>query len=542
MTKNLRIVFCVLALFFCVSAWGTCTIAQSTGQRCSGYYDNNCPTTAECTQTTFTPNSMRVCSYAYKQSNGYYTNPSCVWSAGASRYEVRATAVAYCCTLQSELDSLNCEITGKVWQNNTCQEPITTQDTTIQFCNENLDPQGRIYSQIYKCECKADISTGTLTECQGKTNVDPSLDCQLISEKQGTCGQNGLQQGVNSGDAQNKGNCFAITGSVCHFEDPATGQFFRCECDGSCDYGQKLLATGGCKNPYINSSNSAQDSLILGSSASSSPSSSADSSPSSSASSSPSSSADSSPSSSGSNDDLEYDYTAYLQNIEANTQYMANLQQSGNYTLSSIDNKMTTNNSLLQDIANKDFSPNVVLNVNGGDTAKSPKQILNLLENLTASVDVDTNLLNGGVDFENEKFKTDSLIQSFNVDSITNTILQYSGDSTTGLLSVSLDSLKNFVENGVFGDSIRKWQQALLPAGLSGGGSNSCPAILNKTWSVNFIGNTSVSIGPLGAWGLCKTVVGGISFWQIARVLLRVLVAITCLFAIYKTLVGLGDN
>lgn len=454
------------------------------------------------------------------------------------------------CT-QDQLDSISCV------SNPSADGCVVEKDTTIIACNENLAPDGSTYSQIYNCSCKAE--NGQLKSCGGSTSVVPARDCRLISEKQGSCSKNGYQVGANSAEHTNVGECYAVVGSRCYFEDPTTKNTFSCECDGSCSYGMAQLATGRCQNPYIRSSSSTGDTLNFSSASVGSSSSSGAENPQSSGSEGAGSSGSGSGSGADSTGDLEYDYYNELGNIIANTQLInANLSQlnttasTANGHLESIDNKMTTNNSLLQTIANKDFSPQVNVNVSG-DTAKSPAKMYELLHGVVDSGEVDTNELLGGLNIGRLQNEQDSLERFWDnkTDIFANcdttggkdcsNIFGLDSSRTNQELRTAFNSLMDTLQNGAFGDSVKKWQSYLLPSALSGSGSNTCPAILQKSFPVA-IGGISFTIPSLGSTGLCGTMIGGLTFWAFVRLLLRLFVGFACLFAVYRCVVGLGED
>lgn len=489
--------------------------------------------------------------YSFQQMN---SSSECkIWQYYCSQGEINDPCKIYPADPSCKTPEEQCEDSGKYWYNGVCNDTPEAQDTTIIACNENLAPDGTTYAQIYECSCKA--VNGALQSCGGSTSVVPSRDCRLISEKAGSCAKNGYQVGANSGEHTNVGECYAVVGSRCYFEDPTTKNTFSCECDGSCFYGMAQLAMGRCQNPYIRSSSSNGDTLTFSSASVGSSSSGADD-PQSSGSGAGSSGSGSGADSTG---DLEYDYYNELGNIIANTQLInynveaLNVKATkANEHLQSIDNKMTTNNDLLTQIANKDFSPQVNVNVSG-DTAKSPAKMYELLHGVLDSGEVDTNELMGGVNVGQLQHEQDSLNALWQ-----NQTDIFSKCDTTGgkdcshiygidsgktrqELQRSFNGLMDSLQNGAFSDSVKKWQSYLLPAELTGSGSNSCPAILQKEFNVT-IGLNSFKIPSLGSTGLCGTTIGGITFWQFVRILLRLFVGFACLFAIYRCVVGIGED
>ena len=71
---------------------------------------------------------------------------------------------------------------------------------------------------------------------------------------------------------------------------------------------------------------------------------------------------------------------------------------------------------------------------------------------------------------------------------------------------------------------------------ISGNGSNNCPSLLTRHHTLT-IGSVSVDVGSLGG-SLCEPIVGGVTMWAMARMLLRAIVAIGCMLWIYSEVVG----
>lgn len=328
------------------------------------------------------------------------------------------------------------------------------------------------------------------------------------------------------------GDCFAITGSTCHMKDPVSGNTWRCDCDGDCNTAVRMMAEGQCRNPYEQSSSS--DSLHLGSSSSANSSASSSGSSSDSGGSSPSSggSGGSSPSSGGSGDDFEYDYTALLENIEANTQYTG--QQTRN-----LNDKATQANDLLQQIANKDFSPtinvggpNVTLNA---DTARAPAAILGLLQDKFAGGEPNSaDTAGSGAALQSRLDKIDSAVSATDVpdmsDSIAPTLQGIRGE---------VAAMRDSITGGVMGDSVNAWRNAFLNNGvLTGNGSNTCPAALTRQVSFTFPPVGTIQAGTLGSY-LCTPITGfSVTLWQVARMLLRAMVAVGCMWWLFKEVTG----
>lgn len=221
------------------------------------------------------------------------------------------------CTSQAESDSVACA------QNPSLPQCIVTTDTLLFACSMFNDG-GTWKAGIYRLNCKA--QNGTITECNGKQNVNIEQDGTLTRAYEGTCEQNGFQNGIFGGgtpqDSLPNGasaDCFAEIGSNCQMRDKASGNTFTCACDGSCAVALRNLMAGNanCTNPYPQPSSSGTDVNLSSYNAQQS-----------SASSSSSSGGSSEPASSsgggeggGASSDFEYDYTQVLDDIRANTQY-----------------------------------------------------------------------------------------------------------------------------------------------------------------------------------------------------------------------------
>lgn len=202
------------------------------------------------------------------------------------------------------------------------------QDTSIFVCNESFEynyqtgQEKQPYMQLYRCDCKWDATNKTGT-CNGKTNVNPKTDCELVMNIPGTCNENGYQQGPNTDTTGSSATCYAILGDKCYMRDNRSGNTFTCGCDGNCNYAYEQMNRGLCENPYFSSAS--QDSTFDPFSSSSFPSSSGGEGGETSSSSeggegtSGSSASDSS--------DFEYDYTSILEAIQANTQGTMNNTQ-----------------------------------------------------------------------------------------------------------------------------------------------------------------------------------------------------------------------
>lgn len=243
-------------------------------------------------------------------SVGSYTNVICTYTQR--------------CDTQAEADSAYCALNP---QDPSCVP--AEQDTTIFVCDESLEydyisgKQNQPYMQLYRCDCKWNATNHTGT-CNGKTNIDPKVDCELVMNVPGTCNDNGYQQGLNTDTTGSSATCWAIVNDNCYMRDNRSGNTFTCPCDGNCNYAYEQMNRGLCENPYFSSSS--KDSTFDPFSSSSNPSSSS-SGEGGETSSSSGEGGEASSSSASDSSDFEYDYTSILEAIQANTQGTMNNTQ-----------------------------------------------------------------------------------------------------------------------------------------------------------------------------------------------------------------------
>lgn len=439
------------------------------------------------------------------------------------------------CDNEEEADSAKCA------HNPSAEGCAVESDTTLFACTDNISGNGA----LYRLACRA--KDGVVVSCNGKTSVDIATDGTKIRDLRGTCAENGFGTGVIGGSntpqdstpQSANADCFAVIGSKCHMKDKVSGNTFTCDCDGSCNVALRNLMAGNanCTNPYPQPTSSS-DSLILNiaSSSSSSPESSEG-----------GSSGGTSSGGEGNSSDWEIDYTEILNDIKANT-------QQGNNYLENISNNTYTANSLLQAIVNKDWTPTInvaapnvnvagdtnIINVEvqGGDTSRAPSQILALMQDGQGNA---SDTAGSGVSLQGYLDGIDSIVGAgvpdmsdsmpFAIHHYGETIRAY-GDSI----------------NALYGDSIQAWKNTFLNNGvLTGNGSDDCPSILTDNWTYEFpmFGNTiRVEAGSLGTY-LCSPISPfNVSLWKLARILLRALVSIACMWWLFKEALGMtgGSN
>lgn len=106
------------------------------------------------------------------------------------------------------------------------------------------------------------------------------------------------------------------------------------------------------------------------------------------------------------------------------------------------------------------------------------------------------------------------------------------------------DALGDSLNGGAVKDSINSWTNKLVNNGvLSGNGSATCPVVFNRTWEIPIGRGSSYTFGPLGTM-VCHDFGFGLTFWALARVLLRAMVAISCMWWLYRAVTGTdgGNN
>lgn len=504
------------------------------------------------------------------------------------RYQDYIYMTLYYCTTQCQADSLKGCDDEHVWNQDSCKcvpKPPTESDSTFTICDEQF-LNGRTYSTIYKVTCH--YRDGNLETCCG---VSPSKIndtgyksyCPIYRSNAGSCADNGVPNGPSPPHEGNQvkenmptSTCYATVGSTCYFQDFLSGRTYSCECDGDCQKAQRDAAAGygSCVNPYPQYSSSSAGGVT--SSGSGGGGEGGD------------SSGSEGGNSSGSVSDK--DYTQQLNQIIANTQGIMDntadisqwTQETMNQTIdiknqlteygidfthirtntentaentADISSKLSATNNILQEINNKDWSPDVHVNPNvtvvdsskvevnvTTDTAKAPKEILDFLKGVFGGMDTTGNY--NPSDTAGTGTREGDLIA--HLDSQVNGGVPDMRDSlphaVTGVKG-ALTGLKDSINNSSYGDSLAVWQNQLLNNGvITGNGSNDCPAPLRRTFSWDFgpkIG--TVQLGSLRF--ICEDAFGlGFSLWALARTLLRAMVAVCCMLWIYREVAGTGGS
>ena len=460
----------------------------------------------------------------------FLRNSCCGYGNTCAYYDV------YCCDTQAEADSVNCTL------NPTAEGCVQEIDTTLYFCKSEMPlgegTTGGWKSYVFKCRCKA--QNGTITSCNGKQNIDVTEDCTPYKSMDGMCAENGYPDGV-SGSTDSTGanaDCMATFNGDCYMKDRRSGNTFSCPCDGSCEYALRELmkGDGSCRNPYPQDEPQG-DSIALPWSSSYDPPSSSSASP------------ESAPSYGNELDALGGLYGVLdtirdtlnrriapdVANIRANTQ-IANeyLQQiaakewSVNVNVDAPDVHVT-NNTDVQGIENRqDRQFNA-------DTAYQSR-VLGALGALsdTAGAGNPNDTAGSGAALQSRLNQIDSAVGAYDVpdmsDSIAPTLQAVRGD---------IAAMRDSIAGGVIGDSVNAWRNAFLNNGvLSGDGSNTCPNVLTRQISFTFPHVGTIQAGTLGRY-LCTPIAGfSVTLWQVARMLLRALVAIGCMWWLFKEVTG----
>lgn len=419
---------------------------------------------------------------------------------------------------------------------------IIETDTTLYYCKSRMElgegSSGEWSSYIYRCSCKA--QGGEITSCGGKQQVDVTQDCAPYKQLDGDCASNGFPDGV-SGDIDSTGanaDCFASFGGDCYMRDKRSGNTFTCSCDGSCDVALRnlMLGNGNCTNPYPQPEPQG-DSLELPYSSEYEPP--------------PTSSAtpESSPSFGDETealggvygvldtirDTLVRSISPNVANIRANTQtaneylqQIAAKEWSVNVTAEAPDVHVT-NNTDVQGIENRQdrqFS---------SDTAYQ-RRVLDALGGIgdTSGAGNPNDTAGSGAALQARLDAIDSAVSGFDVpdmgDSVAPTLQAIRGD---------VRAMRDSIAGGAIGDSVTAWRNAFLNNGvLAGDGSNTCPPVLTRQVEFTFPHVGTIQAGTLGRY-LCAPIAGfSVTLWQVARMLLRAMVAIGCMWWLFKEVTG----
>lgn len=587
-----------------VSGWGACyqwgqaTVRCSGGmESCSGCSINYQGVASVSGRGSGCYGTGTVTLNCPNGQNGFFHVDSAKYtrSCGGSDYSATGYFYITVCDTKCQADSLKGCNENEIWKSDSCKcvpKPEPEADSSFTICTEDVR-NGTPYATIYGVTCH--YKNGVVQTCCGVpagsiSGTGYQSHCPQLRSVRGSCDNNGVPNGPSNPTAGKQvpdlpnSQCYAVVGYTCYMRDYTSGNTYSCECDGDCQEAYRQQMQGyGCRNPYPQPQPSSSGSGGGG----------GESSPSSSGSEPPSSSGSEPPSSSGSGGG-DKDYTEQLNQIIANTQGTMNntadisqwTQTTMNNTTdiknnlteigidvshirtntentatntaqvatntNNIDNKLSITNSLLQQLNNKNWSPNInitdtnIVNVDNevilnNDTSKAPSEILQLMKDGQPN---QGDTAGFGAQIDGIMGKIDSLVgdgmPTMNSDSVSNAM--------NGLKTNGLGAIRDTLNNSAVSDSMDAWGLKITDNGyITGQGSDNCPEILTRTWQIRFpigTGGADVNIGPLGVY-LCKPVAGmGITFWALCRVILRAMVAIACMIWLYKSVLGIdgGSN
>lgn len=587
------VLFTLSVLLASASGWGACFssyVGYSLSNRESCTYGAGCsPVGGTCQNSIQCTSAKSGCPSTYVYGNYVATNgrlngtlenfcgqetlAGCTSSGGS----IPQCSYTILCNTQAEADSANCVL------NPTRPECQTTTDTTIYYCLTQKGATGYI-SEIRRCSCKS--LNGSVYQCNGKSSVNINEDCPVISTYNGTCAENGYRDGPQADSTASTAQCYAVIGSKCYMKDIASGNTFSCECDGSCNKAMNdLMAGNGCNNPYPQPE-PPPDSVPLPFP--------------------PDDTTQTPPDSSGDDDK----YMEVLNAIRANTQgtmnntadiasytqttmdnttdiknilegdiaidvkHIRNSTENIDETTQSIDNQLGTTNTLLNQIKNKDFSPDIhfnpdinvevagdtnIINFGGdtiivnADTAKAPFEILGFLKGVFGG-DTTVNYDSTGWGRVNDtaKAQLDSALKkgdwvtSLGCDTTggrkcDNSIIGVNGlDSAKSSLKATFTQLGDTLRNGAFGDSLANWSSKFTSGTISGSGSENCPAVISRNYHIELVQGAGFDL-TLGRF-LCQPLVGNTTGWALCRLLLRASVALACMWFLFHCATGFGGR
>lgn len=482
-----------------------------------------------------------------QQNNGTYV--TCVdngSTAPCGSGEFRCNYTVCYCSDKCSNDSLLCVRSGNPWISAECRCDVCMEpDTTFRESSCAYDVQQGKYLNI--------VNTITRTNCEVTVKEDKyySLTCDT------TCNEN------------SELTCMGSIDGVTVYLRSCNGKVSRCEADGSCDAAIRKVASGECENPNDppnpNSSGSANSSSSEAGSSSGG-------------------------NSSGSGDwewlkdslhvihieEMETnDYLMNFQpfitgtydqvtdiagtahdinnNILNSLDYLSDIRTNTGNTANNTNNinsKLTNTNQLLTDLNNKSWNVNVrpeitvegdttIVNVQT-DTAHSGAAILDFLKGMF-----------NGADTTNNYNPNDTAGMGDSARSMLDGMAGM-GDTVPNMhdsLAGAVQSYKNRFDSvgaqvgRITGDSLASWNNKLLNNGvLQGNGSNSCPSILNTPFNVKIGTIDYTTTKTLGMY-LCTPISPfNVTLWTLARVILRAVVSIACMWALYRCVLGINEG
>lgn len=425
------------------------------------------------------------------------------------------------CSSESEADSLRCAL------NPNASGCITTKDTTTYGCRDYVEydkttGQAVTYHLVVKFMGKTIQGVGAeWTDYEEKEKAP--MSCADV----GYCnyGQNQCTGDLNGWFGDDSGSSSSSSfdwGSSSSVSCKQTGQFGN-NCYFECDNG----AVGVCQGNDFNCDVVSDCEWQMQSSASDSPNSSA-----------------SGQSASSENPDLQ----AIIEN--QNTQieqlnYNNDRLDSIKGRLGLLNGKTDASNALLSQIANNigkiDNKTSIITNntYNGGETIDYTDALNALGDSLGGIGSRLDKMLSG------DSASLDTFSFDIGIDSLLDTSYTTYGDSLEGAYNSFADTYHGLVSDtgaiGRYTDSLANLQKKFNFSPLGGSGSG-CPSFITKTYEINFIGNAKATF-DLNNLGLCTPIIGNRSPWDLARALLRIIVAVSCMWFLFKCATSYtGDN
>lgn len=573
--KFLTALIAFLALFpsMCLAVCYTTTI---DGYRCSGFF-NTCSSTT--TNSCSLGNDNGTCGEKLPPPStcpsvyGILINPKVNRVCTADK-SVRITLSwgGYCNT-QAEADSLNCVNAGNSWVNGSCQEPSKNDTTTYNDLVNRCENKAKGIAN-YRYNDKGNV-VGYCDVCQTDENgtpTNPIWNQEVQNHKDFCCSIGASPLGDWSCNSQKYG-CY---GKNCDWESIGLGSADLKQ--GTCGIVVSNSTPAGCDvkdsinlDDLLNSSDSSEDTTQIGSSTSGDP-----------IQDGLESILDSLhkiiviDSTHRSIDSVSMTYlwriNDVLENWERDTTIVnvagdtiinnVNVNQSQVVTAVN-DLERVLNSNALKDSARTDSTHKLldgILNALKGDTLSGNgldtiqgqlDSLLGFYGDTTGAVAAgDTAGFMGGLDSIGKWLKDSTFIGSI-FGSGDGALCDTTKGEKCASLGGSLDSAKSSYGltakalkdtlNGLVGDSLARWENAFTNNGvISGSGSASCPAVLSKNYEVVIKNNVKFSYN-LGKY-LCYDVGLGITLWALARVLLRAMVAISCMWWLYRAVTGVDGG
>lgn len=210
-----------------------------------------------------------------------------------------------------------------------------------------------------------------------------------------------------------------------------------------------------------------------------------------------------------------------------------------------LNGKTDASNALLSQIANNigkiDNKTSIITNntYNGGETIDYTNALNALGDSLGGIGSRLDKMLSG------DSASLDSFSFDIGLDSLLDTSYTTYGDSLEGAYNSFADTYHGLVSDtgaiGRYTDSLANLQKKFNFSPLGGSGIG-CPSFLTKTYEINFIGNAKATF-DLNKLGLCTPIIGNRSPWDLARALLRIIVAVSCMWFLFKCATSsMGDN